>query len=161
MKTLRETKIGETVKVVKLHGEEGRGGEDGPEEDGVAGGLRRAGIVRVVGTARLIRRRRGIRLNGDVAHVEEVRLTGGEAVVRREGVERAVIAEVDEQRIDRVIACLPQPDKDIVDDGAARVGDIERDEPHGDGKDLVRISLDFTYILQIHAGGFDKRPVSW
>ena len=78
-----------------------------------------------------------------------------------EGVERAVIAEVDEQRIDRVIACLPQPDKDIVDDGAARVGDIERDEPHGDGKDLVRISLDFTYILQIHAGGFDKRPVSW
>ena len=51
-----------------------------------------------------------------------------------EGVERAVIAEVDEQRIDRVITCLPQPDKDIVDDGAARVGDIERDEPHGDGK---------------------------
>ena len=47
------------------------------------------------------------------------------------------------------------------EDGAARVGDMERDEPHGDGKDLVRISLNFTYILQIRAGGFDKRPVSW
>ena len=54
-------------------------------------------------------------------------------------VENAVIAEVDQQRIDGGVARFPQPHEDAVDDGAAGVGDVERRQPDHDSEDVRRV----------------------
>ncbi len=51
-------------------------------------------------------------------------------------IENTVVAEVDNQRIYRVIAGFAKPDKDIVNNGAARIRNIKRNELYNDIKKI-------------------------
>ena len=51
----------------------------------------------------------------------------------------AIVAEIDNERIDGVIACFSKTDKDIIDNCTARIRNIKRNELYYDTEDFARI----------------------
>lgn len=70
----------------------------------------------------------------------------------------AVINQVDQKGIDHVIGRLPQPDKNIVNDGRSRVSDIKRNKLYGDSKDFIRIGQVFGKAVKRLPEGNGERP---
>lgn len=52
---------------------------------------------------------------------------------------KAIVAEIDNERIDGVIACFSKTDEDIIDNCTARIRNIKRNELYYDTEDFVRI----------------------
>lgn len=51
----------------------------------------------------------------------------------------AIVAEIDNERIDGVIACFSKTDKDIIDNCTARIRNIKRNELYYDTENFTRI----------------------
>ena len=51
----------------------------------------------------------------------------------------AIVAEIDNERIDGVIACFSKTDKDIIDNCTARIRNIKGNELYYDTEDFARI----------------------
>ena len=54
-------------------------------------------------------------------------------------IENTVVAEIDNERINGVIACFSKTDKDIIDNCTARIRNIKRNELYNDTEDFARI----------------------
>lgn len=54
-------------------------------------------------------------------------------------IENAVVSEIDDQRVDSVVFRFSHTDKNVVDDGAACISDVEGDKLHDDQEDLLGI----------------------
>ncbi|MCI9122146.1 MAG: hypothetical protein HFG00_11600 [Oscillibacter sp.] len=70
----------------------------------------------------------------------------------------AVINQIDQKRIDHIISGLSQPDKNIVNDGRARVSDIKGNQLSGDSKNLLRVGQVFNKAVKRFPKGNGERP---
>ena len=82
----------------------------------------------------------------------------GDGVRSVQDIENTVIAEIDNQRIDGIVARFAQADEDVVDDGTPRISDIEGRKFYDDGKYLIRISEILRITEEGRPGGNCGRP---
>ena len=73
-------------------------------------------------------------------------------------IENTVVAEVDNKRIDGIIARFAKPHKDIVDNDAARICDIKRNELYNDIKNFFCIFKPLSIAEERCPRGNGDRP---
>lgn len=73
-------------------------------------------------------------------------------------IENTVIAEVDNKRIDGIIAGFAKPHKDVVDNCTARIRNIKRNELYNDTENFARILKSLRTAEKRHPCRNSNRP---
>ncbi len=73
-------------------------------------------------------------------------------------IENTVIAEVDDKRIDGIIAGFAKPHKDVVNNGAARIRNIKRNELYNDTENLAGVFKPLCIAEERYPCGNGNRP---